>query len=238
MRRLIATLFACVIAMHAQDWAKAKLDKSPRRHEQVSIQKLSAFVVYPDTKDKRPAILLVHDAGGLTEWFKSFADEVAAMGFVAVAPDLKSEVAGHATPDLNAVAEYAKKLPASNGILFVAGIGWGGEQSFRFASERADVSAALDFCGAAPDKSTIAKIQGSVFGFFAANDPGVDATIAPAQAAAKAAGVVFETVTYDGVGPNFMESDAPGANPKDKLTRGYAMERMKSVLDMVALRGY
>jgi hypothetical protein len=60
-----------------------------------------------------------------------------------------------------------------------------------------------------------------------------------AQAAAKAAGVVFEAVTYDGVGPEFMQlGDAPDAKPADKLARGYALERMKSVLDMVSLRGY
>lgn len=234
MRRALLLLLACAFAVNGQDWAKARLDKSPRRHEQASVTSaLSAFVVYPDAKEKRPVIVLVHDASGLSDWFKSFADEVAAMGFVAVAPDLKSH------GDLNAVADYAKKLPASNGTLFVAGIGKGGAESFRFAAERPDVAAALDFCGAAPDKAAIARIQGSVFGFYASNDPAVDATIAPAQAAAKSAGMVFEAVTYDGVGPNFMESGAaPDANQKDKLTRGYAMERMKSVLDMVALRGY
>lgn len=240
MRRLLVTLLACAFAVNAQDWAKARLDKSPRRHEQASVTSaLSAFVVYPDAKEKRPVIVLIHDASGLTDWFKSFADEVAAMGFIAVAPDLKSPAANQVNADLNAVADYAKKLPASNGTLFIGGIGQGGAESFRFAAERPDIAAALDFCGAAPDRAAIARIQGSVFGFYAANDPAVDATIAPAQAAAKSAGVVFEAVTYDGVGPNFMESGAaPDANQKDKLTRGYAMERMKSVLDMVALRGY
>ena len=71
------------------------------------------------------------------------------------------------------------------------------------------------------------------------NDPTVDATVPPAQAAAKSADVVFEAVTYKDVGPAFLESgDAPDAKTADKLAHGYAMERMKSVLDMVALRGY
>jgi carboxymethylenebutenolidase len=101
------------------------------------------------------------------------------------------------------------------------------------------VAAALIFYGASPDADAIARIKGSVFGFYAANDPSVDASVPPAQAAAKTAGVVFEAVTYDGVGPDFMESgDAPDAKRTDKLTRGYAMERLKSVLDMVSLRGY
>ena len=241
MRGTLLALLVCT-TIQAQDWAKARLEKSPRRHEQVVVQHngraIATFAVYPESKDKKPVVLLIHDSAGLTDWFKNLADEVAAMGYVALAPDLKSSE-NEAMPDLNAVADYGKKLPASNGTVFVAGIGWGGEQSFRFAADRPDVAAALVFCGASPDQASIARIKGSVFGFYAANDPRVDATVPPAQAAAKAADVVFEAVTYDGVGPGFMESgDAPEAKPADKLTRGYAMERMKSVLDMVSLRGY
>jgi carboxymethylenebutenolidase len=241
MRWTALVLLACAPVLYAQDWAKARLEKSPRHQEQVAVQHdgsdIAAFVVYPDTKDKKPVVLLIHDTAGLTDWFRNLADEVAAMGYVAVAPSLSA--GNQVAADLNAVADYAKKLPASNGTLFVAGIGWGGAQSFRFAAERPDVAAALIFCGASPDKDSIARIKGDVFGFYAANDAQVNATIPPAQAAARAAGVVFEAVIYDGVGPGFIESgDAPDAKSVDKLTRGFALERMKSLLDMVSLRGY
>jgi carboxymethylenebutenolidase len=241
MRGTLLALLVCS-GIQAQDWAKARLEKSPRRHEQVAVKHdgrdIRTFVVYPDTKDKKPAILLIHDTAGLTDWFENFADQVAAMGYVALAPDLKSSE-NEAMPDLNAVADYAIKMPAVDGKLFVAGMGWGGAQSFRFAANRPDVLAALVFFGASPDKDSIAHIKGSVFGFYAANDASVNTTVPPAQAAAKAADVVFEAVTYDGVGPGFLQSgDAPDAKPADKLARGYALERMKSVLDMVSLRGY
>jgi carboxymethylenebutenolidase len=165
------------------------------------------------------------------------------MGYVALAPDLMSGTAlpaeNQVTGLLNAVADYGLKLPAYGGTLFVAGIGWGGTQSFRFAANRADIVAALVICGASPDKDSIARIKATVFGFYAANDGVVNATVPAAQAAAKAANVVFEAVTYDGVGPGFIQAgDAPDAKPADKLARGYALERMKSVLDMVSLRGY
>jgi carboxymethylenebutenolidase len=242
---LVLTIGCAATAVHAQDWAKARLEKSPRRHEQVAVKEggrsVSTFIVYPDAKEKKPAVLLIHDSVGLTDWFQDFADQVAAMGYIALAPDLKpvANSAAQATADLNAVADYAKKIPVSNGTLFVAGIGWGGEQSFLFAADRPDVAATLVFCGASAGADSIARIKGSVFGFYAANDPRVDATVPPAQAAAKTADIVFEAVTYDGVGPEFMQAgDAPGAKPQDKLVRGYAMERMKSVLDMVSLRGY
>jgi carboxymethylenebutenolidase len=245
---LVAPLVALVApAIRAQDWAQARLDKSPRHRERVVIKQdgrsIATLVVYPETKDKKPVVLLIHDSAGVTDWFQSFADQVAAMGYVALAPDLLSGTALPAekqvSGDLNAVADYGIKLPASDGRLFVTGIGWGGAQSFRFAADRSDLAAALVFCGASPDKAAIARIKGTIFGFYAANDPGVNATVPPAQAAAKAADVVFEAVTYDGVGSGFMQSgDAPDAKPADKLARGYALERMKSVLDMVSLRGY
>lgn len=246
-RMLLTTLLLGLGVLNAQDWAKARLEKSPRHRERVVVKHdgraVATLVVYPETKDKKPVILLIHSSAGVTDWFESFADQVAAMGYVAVAPDL---LAGGGLPadkqvtgDLNAVADYAVKLSASSGMLFVAGIGWGGTQSFRFAADRADLAAALVFCGASSDKDSIARIKGSVFGFYASDDARVNATVPPAQAAAKAAGVVFEAVTYDGVGPEFLQSgDAPDAKPADKLARGYAMERMKSVLDMVSLRGY
>src|ERR1700733_9842365 len=249
MRRIILTLLVGLSAqaIQGQDWAKARLEKSPRRRERVVVKHdsraVATLVVYPETKDKKPVVVLIHDNAGVTDWFESFRDQVAAMGSVALAPDLLSGTGPPAdsqvTGDLNAVADYGMKLPASNGRLFVTGIGWGGAQSFRFAADRSDLAAALVICGASPDKDSIARVKGTIFGFYAANDKPVNATVPPAQAAAKAAGVVFEAVTYDGVGPTFMQSgDAPDAKPADKLARGYALERMKSVLDMVSLRGY
>src|SRR5579862_6164320 len=219
-------------AVQAQDWAKARLEKSPRRRERVTVQKdggeIPALVIYPETKDKKPVIVLIHDKDDITDRFESFADQLAAMGYVVLAPNLLS---GASLPgdkqvikELNAVADYAAKLPSSNGILFTAGIGWGGAQSFRFAAERPDLAAALVICGASPDKDSIARVKASVFGFYASKDADVNATVPPAQTAAKDAGVVFEAVTYDGVGPGFLEAgDAPDGGKADKLTRGYAL---------------
>ena len=247
MQRLLVILFLGLSVLYAQDWAKARLEQSPRHRERVVVKHdgsdIATLVVYPESKDKKPVVLLIHDNAGVTEWFQSFADQVAAMGYLVVAPDLLTGSALPAekqiTGNLNAVADYGMKLSGANGTLFVAGIGWGGTQSFRFSADRADVAAALVFGGIAPDKDSIARIKGTIFGFYAANDASTNATVAPAQAAAKAAGVVFEAVTYDGVGPGFMQSgDAPDAKQADKLARGYALERMKSVLDMVSLRGY
>src|SRR3954462_12795200 len=150
-------LFFCLSAVFAQDWAKQKLDKSPRHGEWVPIKHdnrtVQAFVVYPEIKTKAPVVIVIHEIFGLTDWARSVADQLAANGYIAIAPDLlsgmgpkgggTSEFPGtqdavkaisglnpdQVTADLNATADYAKKIPAANGKIAVSGFCWGGGQS-------------------------------------------------------------------------------------------------------------
>src|SRR6202161_4940946 len=82
------------VSLHAQDWAKARLEASPRHHEYVSLKHgtrtVQAFVVYPEIKSKAPVVILIHEIFGLSDWAKEMADELAAQGFIVIAPDLLS----------------------------------------------------------------------------------------------------------------------------------------------------
>src|ERR1700677_1277378 len=79
-------------SLHAQDWAKTRLEASPRHHEYVPLKHgnrtVQAFVVYPEVKTKAPVIILIHEIFGLSDWAKEMADELAGQGFIVVAPDL------------------------------------------------------------------------------------------------------------------------------------------------------
>ncbi len=136
----------------AQDWAKAALEKSPRHREYVAIRHgdrtVQAFVVYPQVSQKAPVVFMVHEIFGLSDWAKEMADELAAQGFIVVAPDLLSGFGPNGggpngggtdafpsqdavtkavsgldpavvTADLDAAADYGKRLPSANGSLFV-----------------------------------------------------------------------------------------------------------------------
>src|ERR1700739_4834465 len=242
MKRVTLTcllmLFAAPFAS-AQDWAKATLEKSPRHREWVTIKhdgrSLETFVVYPESKSKTPAVLIIHEIFGMTDWVQDLADQVAAAGYLAVAPDLLSsmgpnggrssdfaegktmEGASHLNPakvpgDLSAAADYALKIPASNGKLFVGGFCWGGAQTFRFATNRADLSGAFVFYGPPPDKDAMARIKAPVYGFFAGHDARIGAMIPDAITNMKAAGKTFDPVTYDGAEHGFMRAgEAPDA---------------------------
>jgi carboxymethylenebutenolidase len=252
----VAAAFSC--AANAQDWAQAKLKQSSRHREWVTVKhdgrSVETFVVYPESKDKKPVVVIIHEIFGLSDWAQELADEVAEAGYIAVAPDLLSgmapgggrtpdfsgdkvtEAVSHLNPeqvtaDLNAVADYGLKLPASNGKLYVAGFCWGGGQTFRFATNRADLSGAFVFYGPPPDKDAMARIKAPVYGFYAGNDERIGATIPDAIAGMKAAGKTYEPVTYEGAGHGFMRAgEAPDAKEADRKARTDAWARWKSLL--------
>ena len=89
----MSALLLCVaLAAHSQDWAKTKLEKSPRHQEWVKLKhgdrEVNCFVVYPEVKDKATTIVLIHEIFGLTDWAEEMADEFAAEGYIVIAPDL------------------------------------------------------------------------------------------------------------------------------------------------------
>ncbi len=237
-------------AMGDPEWAKAKLEQSPRHREYVTIKSgarnLQAFVVYPEVKTKAPVVIVIHEIFGLTGWVKDVADQLAAHGYIAIAPDLLSGQAhetiddavkeisklppDQVTADLNATADYAKKLPAANGKLFVGGFCWGGGQSFRFATNRKDLSAAFVFYGP-PPPSGMENIAAPVYGFYGENDARITATVPETEQKMKAAGKKYDPVIYPGAGHGFMRSgEAPEAKPADKKAHDEGWQRWLELL--------
>jgi carboxymethylenebutenolidase len=135
------------------------------------------------------------------------------------------------TNDLDAAADYVKKLPAANGKLFVAGFCWGGSKSFLFATHRKDLSAAFVFYGTPPPADAMKNITAPVYGFYAGNDARVTSTVPQAETDMKAAGKVYEPVTYDGAGHGFMRAgEAPDANAANSAARAEGFRRLVKLL--------
>jgi carboxymethylenebutenolidase len=263
MKSLLLCVALLSPALHAQDWAKQKLEKSSRHREWVKVEhdgrKVDAYIVYPEVSTKAPVVLVIHEIFGLSDWAQLAADEFAAAGYIAIAPDLLSgkgpngggtqslgsqSAVGQAirdlapdqiTADLNAVADYALKQAAANGNLYVAGFCYGGGQSFRFATNRPDLKAAFVFYGTAPDAASLSRIKAPVYGFYGGNDARVTATVEPTKEQMKAAGKTYDPVVYEGAGHGFMRGgeDPTAANPThaaDVKGRDAAWAKLKTAI--------
>jgi carboxymethylenebutenolidase len=259
---LIATLLASVPAP-AQDWAKARLEKSPRHGEWVTVKhdarEVKCFITYPEVKSNATAVVVIHEIFGLTDWVRSVTDQFAEAGYIAIAPDLLSGAApggggtegfggGDAvrkaisslkpeqiTADLNAVVAYVSKLPAANGKVVVGGFCWGGSQTFRFATNDKNIKAARVFYGSGPENAEdIGRIQAPVYGFYGSDDARVNATIPKSTELMKQAGKTYEPITYEGAGHGFMRAgEDPAGSEANKKAREEAWKRLRVILQKI-----
>src|SRR5881394_986385 len=123
MKRMMMLIVAALLAVapvSAQEWAKARLDKSPRHLEWVKVKhgnrEVNCFIAYPEVKEKATAVLVIHEIFGLSDWVRNVVDELAEAGYIAIAPDLLSGSApkGGGTAELgsrDAVTRTIRTLP-------------------------------------------------------------------------------------------------------------------------------
>src|SRR5215213_1108747 len=107
MRRMMKHLFAIILLITfsigaapalppGEANAKATLEKSPRHREWVEVKSegrtkpLKCYIAYPERSEKAPVVIVIHEIFGSTDWVNSVADQLAADGFIAIAPDLLS----------------------------------------------------------------------------------------------------------------------------------------------------
>ncbi|MCH7521189.1 MAG: dienelactone hydrolase family protein [Candidatus Marinimicrobia bacterium] len=260
---LIAVLAAACVSDPAPQSVDQRLEQSPRHHQWVTINQgdrtVHAFLVFPEIKTLATAVVVIHENRGLTDWVRAIADDLAAAGYIAIAPDLLSGMGpeggktsdypdgdaaregiyqlppDQVTADLHAVADYVAQLPAANGKVTVAGFCWGGSQSFRFATNRPDLGAAFVFYGTGPDsEEAVARINCPVEGFYGGADARVGATVPKSAELMETAGKSFQPVTYNGAGHGFMRAgEVPDASEANRKARGAAWERWLGLLEKI-----
>ena len=256
----------------SQAWATQKLAASPRHSEWITIpngnRTLKAWVDYPQAKGKVSVVLVLHEVFGLTDSTRNTADEITAMGYITISIDMLAgrgpeggNVDSFEPPlsasdtltslpddavnsDLNAWADYAKKLPASNGMFAVVGLSWGGGAAFRYAAtaQRKDLKAVCVFYdvglpaetqhfAGAPTSIPVDKIAVPIYGFYGSTDTRPFVTIDATKAAMASAGKFYEPVVYQGAEHAFMRvGESPNANPANVAAVKAASERLEKLL--------
>jgi carboxymethylenebutenolidase len=216
-----------------------RLASSPRHAEWVMIStgsdSVRAWVVYPERRGRAPVVVVIHEIFGLTSWVRGVADQLAADGFIAIAPDLltgKTKIhpdsAGSDAPDvirtlnpddvhrqLAAVGQYGIRLPAALPRYGVVGFCWGGSASFQHAVRSpAGLRAAVVYYGTSPTPDQLSSVRVPVLGLYGSDDARVNSTVPAADSTMRALGKSFVHHTYEGAGHGFLRAQdgKEGAN--------------------------
>lgn len=221
--------------------APARLEASPRHGEWVTVpngpsDSVRAWVVYPERATNAPVVIVVHEIYGLTPWIRSVADQLAAEGFIAVAPDYITGKGVEGGPEgppreaavaairslsreevnqrTDAVAKWALALPSAGDKYGIVGFCWGGSTSFAHAVHAPSLGAAVVYYGSSPANESLAAVKAPVLGLYGGDDARVNATIPPADSTMKALGKTYEHHIYDGAGHGFLrqQDGRDGAN--------------------------
>ncbi|HEY4647734.1 MAG TPA: dienelactone hydrolase family protein [Gemmatimonadales bacterium] len=222
---------------HARQPAAARsLDPVTTHGEWVKIKKgnetVRAYVAYPERKTKAPAVIVIHEIFGLSDWEPTVADRLAKEGYVAIVPDLLSSKHGQSpkdpdegrklvgeleperiTADLNATYSYVNGLPAvQKDHIGTIGFCWGGGQSFRYATDNPNLKAVVVAYGPPPDSAAIKRIQAPVLGVYGENDERIDATLPDVAGKMQSAGKTFTYEVYPGTGHGFLKPGRQGSD--------------------------
>ncbi len=192
---------------------------------------MKAFVAAPQTKDKRPAILIVQEWWGLTEHIKDIARRYAAEGYVAIVSDLYSRL-GHALPtdageagklmntlkqedgltDLNATVAYLKSVPEVDAAkIGITGFCMGGSYALMLPCVSPEIKAAVPFYGQVPNPDTpIQKLACPVLYLYGEDDGWITkADVQRLAAALKKYNKAGEIKTYPGAPHAFFRDTDP-----------------------------
>lgn len=188
-----------------------------------------AYVAYPERAGRAPAIIVIHEIFGLTDWERSVADDYAAKGYVAIAPDLLSSRFGSTAAlgdsarqvvsglvrddvlrDLDATWDYIDTQPATDrGNIGTIGFCWGGGTVWNFVAHNPRLRAAVVCYGPLADTSMLDNVQTPVLGVYGQNDGRVNNALPDIVRKMSASGKWFSADSYIGTGHGFLK---PGRN--------------------------
>lgn len=192
---------------------------------------MKAFVAAPNTKERRPTVIVIQEWWGLTDHIKDIARRYAAEGYVAIAPDLYSRLgyalttdAGEAGKlmntlkqedglnDLNATVAYLKTAPEVDGTrIGVTGFCMGGSYALMLPCVNPAIKAAVPFYGQVPNPDApLQKLSAPVLYLYGEDDGWITkADVQRLAAALKKYNKPGEIKTYPGAPHAFFRDNDP-----------------------------
>jgi carboxymethylenebutenolidase len=174
------------------------------------------YLARQDTREALPAVLLIHDQAGLSDWVKQSARELASIGYVVLAVDLAKRVPASGKSsgpvaaladeptlaDLSAAVRWLRRqpdvLPERVGVV---GWSWGADQALALAAAT-PVQACVVCDGALTgDAALLAGLRTTPLLVLVA---GKDRALSAFRKALEAARILHRIRVYEGVAPSFM----------------------------------
>ncbi|MCA8829064.1 dienelactone hydrolase family protein [Hymenobacter pini] len=188
---------------------------------------MKGYLVHPQGKKKRGAVVVIHENRGLTPHIKDVTRRVAQAGYLALGVDALSVFGG--TPanedegrtligkldkqqnleNYLAALRYLRARPDCNGRTGCVGFCWGGAMANSLATHDAQLNAAVAYYGTQPPAAEAANIKAHLLLHYAGLDERVNAGKDAWEAALKAAGVKYEQYVYEGVNHAFNNDSSP-----------------------------
>ena len=186
---------------------------------------VTAYIAYPESPRPAPAVVVIHEIFGLSDFIRQTTEQLAKDGFVAIAPDLLSRTGGtsaagdsvrrligllppdQVTADLDGARAYLKRIRAVRAnAIGVIGFCWGGGQSFRYATNAPELKGFVVCYGPAPSTADMPRIKAKGLGVYAENDARINAALPEAAAAMREVGKDYRYTVYPGVGHGFLRT--------------------------------
>jgi carboxymethylenebutenolidase len=212
-------------------------------HIKKGADSIRAYLAAPVRSSLSPAIIVIHEIYGLTDWEPTVADRLAKAGYIAIVPDLLSSKHGktpgdeaearrligeledeRVTADLDAAYAYLNGLPSvDKGNIGTIGFCWGGGQSFRYATNNPNLRAVVVAYGPAPDTAAMRRIKAPVLGVYGEDDARINAALPTVKAGMEKAGKTFTSEVFQGTGHGFLK---PGRQGYESPEREKAWKRI------------
>jgi carboxymethylenebutenolidase len=178
---------------------------------------IKAFMAWPQTGNKFPAVLVIHENRGLQPHIQDVTRRMAKEGFLSMAPDALSPLGG--TPendqakavsmigqldkdktikDFVAAVKYLKTHPLSTGKVGCTGFCWGGGMTNQVAVASPDLDAAVPYYGMQPTAEQVPSIKAPIMAHYAGDDSRIDQGIPAFEEALKKNHKEYQIFMYEG----------------------------------------
>ena len=189
---------------------------------------IKAFMAWPKTGKKFPAVLIIHENRGLQPHIKDVTRRMAKEGFLSLAPDALSPLGGTPENDLDkavkmigqldnektiknlvAAVKYLKTNPLSTGKVGCTGFCWGGGMTNQVAVNSPDLNAAVPYYGKQPTEEQVANIKAPIMAHYAGDDSFINPGIPAFEEALKKYKKEYQIFIYNGAKHAFNNDSNP-----------------------------